>query len=75
MGVSSQEDPLTLYDKCGDAVHRAGLLKLLDPNNQPPADFRDMQDWGQRILNLVSVHLISRVGGNVLVSIAESPKS
>jgi hypothetical protein len=61
---------------------------LLDPKNQPPVDFRDIQEWGQKILNLLSVHLISRiggnfyfvvaleasqVGGNVLVSVAEGP--
>jgi len=79
---------LTLYGKCGDALHRGSLRRLLDAKNQPPADFRDIQEWGQKILNLLSVHLISRVGGNfhfvvaleaqqvggnVLVSVAESP--
>jgi hypothetical protein len=81
---------LTLYGKCGDVLHRGSLRDLLDPKNQPPTDFQDIQDWGQKILNLLSVHLISRVGGNfhffvaleapqaggnVLVSVAESPKS
>jgi hypothetical protein len=80
---------LTLYGKCGDVLHRGSLRQLLEPRNQPPGDFRDIQDWGQKILNLLSVHLISRVGGNfhflvvlkaqqvggnVLVSLAESPK-
>jgi hypothetical protein len=64
------------------------MQHLLNPKNQPPADFRDIQHWGQKILNLLSVHIISRVGGNfhlvtaleapqvggnVLVSLAESP--
>ena len=86
----TKDDLLTLYGKCGDALHRGGLRKLLDPKNQPPADFRDIQDWRQRILNLLDVHLISRVGGDfhflvalaapqvggkVLVSIAQSPKT
>jgi hypothetical protein len=81
---------LALYGRCGDVLHRGNLRDLLDAKNQPPTDFRDIQDWGQKILNLLSVHLISRVGGNfhfvvaleapqtggnVLVSIAESPKS
>ena len=81
---------LTLYGRCGDVLHRGSLRDLLDPKNQPPTHFRDIQDWGQKILNLLSVHLISRVGGNfhflvaleapqtggnVLVSVAESPKS
>ena len=79
---------ITLYGKCGDALHKGNLRQLLDPKSQPPADFRDIQEWGQKILNLLSVHLISRregnfhlivmlealqTGGNVLVSVAESP--
>jgi hypothetical protein len=78
----------TLYGRCGDELHRGSLRNLLNPKNQPPSDFRDVQHWGQKILNLLSVHLISRiggnfhlvtaleapqVGGNVLVSLAESP--
>lgn len=86
----TKEELLTLYGKSGDVLHRGSLRELLDPKSQPPADFRDIQNWGQKILNLLSVHLISRiggnfhfvvaleaqqVGGNVLVSVAESPKS
>jgi hypothetical protein len=84
----TKSELLTLYGKCGDALHRGSLRHLLDPKNQPPADFRDIQEWGQKVLNLLSVHLISRVGGKfhflvaleaaqaggkVLVSVAESP--
>jgi hypothetical protein len=84
----TKSDLITLYGKCGDALHKGNLRQLLDPKNQPPADFRDIQEWGQKILNLLSVHLISRrkgtfhllvvleasqTGGNVLVSVAESP--
>lgn len=84
----TKNELLKLYGKCGDVLHRGSLRNLLDPKNQPPADFRDIQDWGQKILNLLSVHLISRIGGNfhfvafleaaqtggnVLVSVAESP--
>jgi len=84
----TKSDLITLYGKCGDALHKGNLRQLLDPKNQPTADFRDIQEWGQKILNLLSVHLISRregkfhllvvleasqTGGNVLVSVAESP--
>ncbi len=84
----TKSELITLYGKCGDALHKGNLRQLLDPKNQPPADFRDIQEWGQKILNLLSVHLISRregkfhllvvleasqTGGNVLVSVAESP--
>jgi hypothetical protein len=86
----SKNELVTLYGKCGDILHRGSLRELLDLKNQPPTDFRDIQDWGQKILNLLSVHLISRIGGhfhlvvaleapqnggNVLVSVGESPKS
>jgi hypothetical protein len=84
----TKSELITLYGKCGDVLHKGNLQQLLDPKNQLPADFRDIQEWGQRILNLLSVHLISRregkfhllvvleasqTGGNVLVSVAESP--
>jgi hypothetical protein len=81
---------LTLYGRCGDVLHRGSLRRLLDPRKLPPADLVDIQHWGQKILNLLSFHTISRiggdfhlvtaleapqVGGNVLVSVAELPKS
>ncbi|WP_158819367.1 hypothetical protein [Granulicella sp. S156] len=84
----TKSELIILYGRCGDALHKGNLRQLLDPKNQPPADFRDLQEWGQKILNLLSVHLISRRegnfhlivvleasqnGGNVLVSVAESP--
>jgi hypothetical protein len=84
----TKDELVTFYGKCGDALHRGNLRKLLDPKNRPPADFRDIQEWGQKILNLLSFHLISRIGGkfhfvvaleaaqvsgNVLVSLAEGP--
>jgi hypothetical protein len=86
----TKDELLTLYGRCGDVLHRGSLRDLLGPKSQPPTDFRDIHGWGQKILNLLSVHLISRVGGNfhfivaldapqtggnVLVSLAESPKS
>lgn len=84
----TKSELITLYGKCGDVLHKGNLRQLLDPKNQPPADFGDIQEWGQKILNLLSVYLISRrggnfhlvvmlevsqTGGNVQVAIAESP--
>jgi hypothetical protein len=86
----TKDELLTLYGRSGDILHRGSLRELLDPENQPPTDFRDIQHWGQKILNLLSMHLISRiggnfhffvaldapqVGGNVLVSVAKAPGS
>jgi len=86
----TKSDLITLYGKCGDELHKGSLRRLLTPKQQPIKDFRDIQELGQKILNLLSVHLISRregtfhlltlleapqIGGNVLVSIGESPAS
>jgi hypothetical protein len=80
---------LKLYGRCGDLLHKGSLRNLLNPQKLPPSDYQDIQQWGQNVLNLLSFHTISRlgktfhfvaaleasqVGGNVLVSIAESPK-
>lgn len=40
----TKDDLLTLYGKCGDALHRGSLRQLLDPKNQLPVDFRDIQE-------------------------------
>lgn len=81
---------IKLYGTCGDLLHKGNLRNLLKPQKPPPSDYRDIQQWGQRVLNLLSFHTITRVGktfhfvtvleaqqanGNVLVSIAESPMS
>ncbi|MDR3450929.1 MAG: hypothetical protein P4M15_14525 [Alphaproteobacteria bacterium] len=86
----TKDELLTLYGRCGDALHRGSLRNLLNRKSQPPADFQDIQRWGQKILNLLSFHIISRVGGNfhlvaaleaaqvggnVLVSVAEAPEA
>jgi hypothetical protein len=79
---------ITLYGRSGDVLHRGSLRRILDPKNQPLPDFKDIQHSGQKILNLLSFHTISRIGGNfhfvtaleapqvggkVLVSLAELP--
>lgn len=85
----TKDQLLTLYGRCGYVLHRGSLRNLLNPKNQPPADFQHIEHWGQKILNLLSLHTISRIGGNfhlvtaleapqaggnVLVSVAESPR-
>jgi hypothetical protein len=85
----TKDDLLTLYGICGDLLHKGSLRSLLNPKQPPPSDYQDIQHWGQNVLNLLSFHSISRiggnfhlvtaleaqqVGGNVLVSVAESPE-
>jgi len=60
----TKKDLISLYGKCGDVLHRGSLRQLLNPKRQPPNDLKDVQTWGQKILNLLSVHSISRIGGN-----------
>jgi hypothetical protein len=77
---------LRLYGICGNVLHKGKLRNLLNPQQLPASDYQDIQRWGQNILNLLSFHTISRiggsfhfvtsleaqqVGGNVLVSVAE----
>jgi len=85
----TKDELISLYGRCGDALHRGSLRQLLDPKNTATPGFEDIQAFGQKILNLLSFHLISRMGGDfhfvvaleaaqaggkVLVSIAESPR-
>jgi hypothetical protein len=84
----TKNELLSLYGRCGDVLHRGSLRRMLDPRNLSSTDFQDIQRWGQKILNLLSFHTISRVGGDfhllaaleapqvggkVLVSVAELP--
>jgi hypothetical protein len=79
---------LTLYGKCGSVLHKGSLRNLIRPKSPTQTNFPDINMWGQKMLNLLSAHRISRVGsafhfltflevedrgGNVQVSIAESP--
>lgn len=80
---------IALYGKCGDVLHKGSLRRLITPKSPVQHSFPEVTKWGQKILNLLSVHTISRVGGNfhlltflsaqqkggnVLVVVAESPK-
>jgi hypothetical protein len=86
----TKDELLKLYGRCGDVLHRGSLRRMLDPRNLSSTDFQDIQRWGQKVLNLLSFHTISRIGGDfhllaaleapqvggkVLVSVAVLPKS
>jgi hypothetical protein len=85
----TKSELVTLYGRCGDVLHKGSMRHLISPKSPIQTNFPDINKWGQKILNLLSVHIISRiggdfylvtfheapqVGGNVLVSVAESPK-
>lgn len=87
-GYLKKAELIELYGKCGDVLHRGNLRKLISPKTTLHASYRDISDWGQKILNLLSAHRITRrgsraglltflevtqKGGNVQVGFFESP--
>ena len=59
----SKADLFTLYGACGDVLHRGSLKRLVSPKAPYQKDFTDLGKWGQKVLNLLSNHLITRRGG------------
>jgi len=55
---------ITLYGRCGSILHKGNISRL---KARPPdiVDFRDVEEWGQKILNLLLAHKISRIGGRI----------
>lgn len=47
-----------VWGKCGDVLHRGHLKKLLKTNSPVQNHFLDLQQWGQKIMNLLSAHRI-----------------
>jgi hypothetical protein len=58
-----KEDLVRLYGKCGDVLHKGNLQKMLSAKPQVLHEpYKEVGFWGQKILNLLSVHRISRLG-------------
>jgi hypothetical protein len=59
----TKQELIQLYGKCGDSLHRGNVKKLLKQNqplvNEP---YKDIISSGQKILNLLTTHRISRIG-------------
>jgi hypothetical protein len=53
-----KSDVANVWARCGDVLHRGSLKKLLKPTNPIQNTFLDLQDWGQRIANLLNNHRI-----------------
>lgn len=47
-----------IWARCGDVLHRGHLKKLLKVNSPLQNNFLDLQEWGQKIMNLLSAHRI-----------------
>lgn len=89
-GFLTKGELLKLYNKkCGDELHRGSLKDLLATTQQTqPPNFADIADWTNKIITLLSQHLISSVdklshfvcvlkhpesGDHAVVAIALSP--
>jgi hypothetical protein len=84
-----KEELIRLYGKCGDVLHKGNLRRLLSPKTvSAERPYAEITEWGQKMLDLLSGHRISRIGrrfhllaflqvdplgGAVQVAIAESP--
>jgi hypothetical protein len=56
---------IALWGRCGDILHRGSFKTLMKGAVQVSTDFSDVTLPGQKILNLLSHHRISRLGGNL----------
>jgi hypothetical protein len=57
-GFLTKPDLLKLYGKCGDALHRGSLKKLLSLETPTQIHFSDIVSWRQRITTLLNYHAI-----------------
>lgn len=58
-----KDELIELYAKCGSVLHKGSLRRLLKINTTPEAEpYREISFWGQKLLNLLTAHRISRVG-------------
>jgi hypothetical protein len=58
-----KEDLIKLYARCGSILHKGRLHNLLRIDMAAEPDpYREISFWGQKIMNLLTVHRISRLG-------------
>jgi hypothetical protein len=85
----TKNDCVALWGKCGNVLHRGSLKKLIGPKSPVQRNFKGVEGWAQKVLNLLSAHRIVRLGGRTVfvallrvdqlggaaqVAIAEAPK-
>jgi hypothetical protein len=62
-GYLKKDELIQLYAKCGSILHKGSLRRLLAINmTSEPEPYREISFWGQKLLNLLSAHRISRIG-------------
>jgi hypothetical protein len=60
----TKDDLISLYAKCGDILHKGRLPRVI----LPPAQIdnsKEIERWGQKTLNLLSCHRITRLNRQV----------
>jgi hypothetical protein len=57
-GFLTKAELIQLYRKCGDALHRGSLKKLIPLEIQTQADFSDIKMWHQNVNKLRSYHIV-----------------
>lgn len=72
-GFLTKQDLISLYRKCGNALHRGSLKKLLASYSQDKSDFEDFAQWGQKIHTLLYDHTIDLVNGHQMICTLENP--
>jgi hypothetical protein len=61
-GFLTKSELISLYGRCGDVLHKGTLDRIISPLPFR-MDYHDIVDYGQKLLNLMSIHRISRIGG------------
>ena len=66
-GFLAQAELPRLYGKCGDALHRGNLKKLLKPRMPVRQSYPEIWRWAERINELLKEHRISLIDGKAAV--------
>ncbi len=61
-GFLTKSELIKLYGTCGDVLHKGNLRNLISSKTPAQTNFLDINNWGQKMLNLLSAHRITRLG-------------
>ena len=80
-----KQEVKAVWDQCGGYLHKGNLKRLVRQNDPVQANFADVSEWGQKIMNLLSNHrmirkdrqiafitMLANGEGNVQVEIGEA---
>lgn len=58
----TKQELIALWNQSGDILHRSGVKDLRSSPNRDRIGVADINHWGQRMLDLMGEHVISRAG-------------